>query len=84
MKEAKSQFATLVHYINIAVNVSLFAEKELNFSEEFTSRWQNCSFVPNKYLSQTIISNIPNQKNERPLHLTYWFKINAIQSILTH
>ena len=36
MKEPKSQFATLVHCINIAINVSLFAEKELNISEEFT------------------------------------------------
>ena len=36
MKEAKSQFTTLVHCINIAINVSLFAEKELNVSEEFT------------------------------------------------
>ena len=68
MKEAKSQLSTLVDYINIAVNVFLFAEKELNISEEFTSRWQNCSFVPNKYLSQNIISNFPNHRNELSLN----------------
>ena len=62
----------------------LYAEKELNISEEFTSRWQNCSFAPNKYLSQTIISNVPNHRNKLPLNLTYWFKIDAIQIILTH
>ena len=32
MKEAKSQLSTLVHCIKIAVNVSLFTEKELNIS----------------------------------------------------
>ena len=50
MKEAKSQIATLVHCINIAINVSLFAEKELNISEEFTSRLDDkiaASYQPN-------------------------------------
>ena len=51
----------LVDFVNIANYASLCA-MELNFSEEITCKWQNHSFLFNKYTSQASYQTLQTTK----------------------
>ena len=49
--------------VTIAYNGSFFTRK-LDICQEFSCKWQKQRYASNKYLSQNIISNVTNNKND--------------------